>query len=122
MDQVSDPLVSIQDIARRTGVAASALRYYERLGLICPERECGAHRRYRQSTLRRLEYLTLAQRVGFSLEEIAEHLALLPPDQPQCTRGWEQLKPKWRARIDERIAELQQLKIDMERCTGERRD
>lgn len=120
MDQISDPLVSIQDIARRTGVAASALRYYERLGLIWPERECGAHRRYRQSTLRRLEYLTLAQRAGFSLEEIAEHLALLPADKPHSQKDWEQLKPKWRARIEERIADLEQLKIDLERCTCER--
>ncbi|RFB79764.1 MerR family transcriptional regulator [Methylovirgula sp. 4M-Z18] len=119
MDQSSEPLVSIQEIARRTGVAASALRYYERLDLIRSERQCGGHRRYRQSTLRRVEYLTLAQRAGFTLEEIAEHLALLPIDQSPAKKDWEQLKPKWMTRIDQRLAELQQLKIDMERCTGE---
>jgi len=114
----AEPLISIQEVARISGVPASALRYYEGLGLIASHRSGTAHRRYRLSTMQRLNYIVLAQRAGFSLEEIALHLARLPVDSPPTKKQWAQLKPKWLERIDDKIDELKQLKGDLDRCTG----
>jgi MerR family redox-sensitive transcriptional activator SoxR len=110
-------LISIRDVAQQSGVPASTLRYYERLGLIASERQgSGEHRRYREVVLQRINYIALAQRAGFSLEEIAGHLAKLPVDQIPCGKDWKPLSRLWEQRIDQRIAELQQLKIDLKHC------
>lgn len=117
MNKLSDPLVSIRDMAHRSGVAASTLRYYEKLGLISSEREgSGEHRRYRESSLLKVQYVTLAQRAGFNLEEIAAQLATLPERLPPPRKQWEPLSKMWVKRIDERIAELEQLKVDIANC------
>jgi MerR family redox-sensitive transcriptional activator SoxR len=114
-----DQLVNIRDMAQRTSVPASTLRYYERLGLIASERQCdGGHRHYSESTFHKITYITLAQRAGFSLEEIAEQLAGLPDQFPLPKAKWESLSRLWNKRIDQRIAELKQLKIDLARCVG----
>jgi MerR family transcriptional regulator, redox-sensitive transcriptional activator SoxR len=82
------------------------------------ERETrGSHRRYSGATLHRITYITLAQRAGFSLEEIAEQLAMLPNIHPVPPKVWAPLRKKWERRIDQHIAELKQLKIDLRRCT-----
>src|SRR5204862_6664915 len=94
MERTAEPLISIQEVARISGVPASALRYYESLGLIASQRSGAAHRRYRLSTMQRLSYIVLAQRAGFSLDEIVEHLARLPVDAPPTKKQWAQLKPK----------------------------
>lgn len=112
----SDPIVSIQEISRRSGVSASKLRYYEELGLLLSKRRDSPHRRYTVSTLDRINYITCAQRAGFSLEEIAEHLAQLPINRAPTQKDWAPLSRLWRPRIDERIAELEQLKIELEQC------
>jgi MerR family redox-sensitive transcriptional activator SoxR len=113
----SDPLISIRDMAQRTGVAASTLRYYERLGLISSEREGSSeHRRYRESTYHRVMYIALGQRAGFQLEEIADQLAGLPERLPPPRKQWEPLSKVWLKRIDERIAELERLKVDIANC------
>jgi MerR family transcriptional regulator, redox-sensitive transcriptional activator SoxR len=118
MSNDSEPLVSIRDMVQRSGVASSTLRYYEKLGLITSERETsGSRRRYSEATLHRIIYITLAQRAGFSLEEIAEQLAILPNIHPLPPKVWEPLRKKWEQRIDQHIAELKQLKIDLRRCT-----
>jgi MerR family redox-sensitive transcriptional activator SoxR len=117
MNKPADPLISIRDMAQRSGVAASTLRYYEKLGLICSEREgSGEHRRYRESIFHKIQYVTLAQRAGFSLEEIAEQLAALPERLPPPRKQWEPLSKVWLKRIDERIAGLERLKVDIANC------
>jgi MerR family transcriptional regulator, redox-sensitive transcriptional activator SoxR len=110
-------LINIREMSERTSVPASTLRYYEKLGLITSERETsGSHRRYSESTFHRIIYITLAQRAGFNLEEIAEQLAMLPDIHPVPPKVWVPLHKKWEQRIDQHIAELKQLKIDLRRC------
>jgi MerR family redox-sensitive transcriptional activator SoxR len=116
----SSELISIRDVTQQSGVPASTLRYYEKLGLIASERQgSGEHRRYREVVLQRINYIALAQRAGFSLEEIAGHLAKLPADQLPCGKHWKPLSRLWEQRIDQRIAELEQLKIDLRHCASE---
>jgi MerR family redox-sensitive transcriptional activator SoxR len=113
----ADELINIREMSERSSVPASTLRYYEKLGLITSERETsGSHRRYSEATLHRIIYITLAQRAGFNLEEIAEQLAILPNVHPLPPKVWEPLRKKWEQRIDQSIAELKQLKIDLRRC------
>ena len=113
----ADRLINIREMCKRSSVPASTLRYYEKLGLITSERgRSGSHRRYSESTFHRVIYITLAQRAGFSLEEIAEQLAILPNIHPIPPKVWEPLRKKWEQRIDRNIAELKQLKIDLKRC------
>jgi MerR family redox-sensitive transcriptional activator SoxR len=110
-------LINIREMSERTSVPASTLRYYEKLGLITSERETsGSHRRYSESTFHRIIYIALAQRAGFNLEEIAEQLAILPDIHPVPPKVWEPLRKKWEQRIDQHMAELKQLKIDLRRC------
>jgi MerR family transcriptional regulator, redox-sensitive transcriptional activator SoxR len=113
----ADERINIREMSERSSVSASTLRYYEKLGLITSERgRSGSHRRYSASTFHRVIYITLAQRAGFSLEEIAEQLAILPNIHPIPPKVWEPLRKKWEQRIDRNIAELKQLKIDLKRC------
>jgi len=113
----ADELINIREMSERSSVPASTLRYYEKLGLITSERgRSGSHRRYSESTFHRVIYITLAQRAGFSLEEIAEQLAILPNIHPIPPKVWEPLRKRWEQRIDQNIAELKQLKIDLKRC------
>ena len=118
MSNDSDPLVSIRDMVQRSGVASSTLRYYEKLGLIASEREGSSeHRRYRESTFLKICYITIGQRAGFSLEEIAAQLATLPDRFPLPRKDWAPMSRVWDERIDQRIAELKKLKIDIVNCT-----
>jgi MerR family transcriptional regulator, redox-sensitive transcriptional activator SoxR len=114
---VSD-LLTIGDVARRSGVAASALRFYEDRGLIASERAGSGHRRYRRPVLRRIAFIVFAQRVGLTLEEIATELGRLPADRAPNRRDWSRLSSTWTARIDERIAELQRLRAGLTECIG----
>src|SRR5213595_603668 len=100
-------LLTIGEVSRRSGVASSALRFYEERGLITSERAGSGHRRFPRSVLRRIAFIVFAQRVGLSLDEIAEELARLPPDRAPTRRDWSRLSSKWSARIDDRIAELE---------------
>jgi MerR family transcriptional regulator, redox-sensitive transcriptional activator SoxR len=111
-------LLTIGDVARRSGVAASALRFYEDRGLITSQREGSAHRRYPRPVLRRIAFIVFAQRVGLTLDEIGAELAKLPPDRAPTRRDWARLSANWRARIDERIAELERLKLGLTECIG----
>jgi MerR family redox-sensitive transcriptional activator SoxR len=105
-------------MVQRSGVASSTLRYYEKLGLIASEREGSSeHRRYRESTFLKIRYITIGQRAGFSLEEIAAQLATLPDRFPLLKKDWAPMSRVWDERIDQRIAELKQLKIDIVDCT-----
>jgi MerR family redox-sensitive transcriptional activator SoxR len=114
----SDELLTIGEVARRSGVAASALRFYEDRGLISSERAGSGHRRFARPVLRRIAFIVFAQRIGLSLDEIGAELAKLPPDRAPTKRDWSRLSSGWSARIDERIAELQRLKAGLTECIG----
>src|SRR5665809_138459 len=113
-------LLTIGEVARRSGVAASALRFYEERGLIESERAGSGHRRYPRPVLRRIAFIVFAQRIGLSLEEIGEErggeLAKLPPGRAPNRRDWSRLSNGWAARIDDRIAELERLKHGLTEC------
>jgi MerR family transcriptional regulator, redox-sensitive transcriptional activator SoxR len=111
-------LLTIGEASRRSGVAASALRFYEERGLISSERAGSGHRRYPRSVLRRIAFTVFAQRVGLTLDEIGSELAKLPPDRAPTRRDWSRLSRKWTARIEERIAELERLKLGLTECIG----
>jgi len=111
-------LLTIGEVARRSGVAASALRFYEERGLIASERAGSGHRRYPRAVLRRVAFVVFAQRIGLSLEEIGAELARLPPDRVPTRRDWSRLTTGWSGRIDARIAELERLKLGLTECIG----
>src|SRR6516165_7290229 len=105
-----DPVLTIGEISRRSGVASSALRFYEERGLISSVRAGSGHRRYPRSVLRRIAFIVFAQRVGLTLEEIAAELGKLPSDRIPARQDWARLSGAWTKRIDEHIAELQRLR------------
>ena len=111
-------LLTISEVARRSGVAASALRFYEDRGLIDSERAGSGHRRYGRPVLRRIAFIVFAQRIGLTLSEIGAELAKLPPDRAPSRRDWSRLSSGWTSRIDERIGELQRLKVGLTECIG----
>ena len=113
-----DDLLLIGEVARRSGVAASALRFYEDRGLITSERTGSGRRRFPRSVLRRIAFIVFAQRIGLSLGEIATELAKLPPHRAPTGHDWSRLSKTWTSRIDERIAELERLRAGLTQCIG----
>jgi MerR family redox-sensitive transcriptional activator SoxR len=111
-------LLTIGEASQRSGVAASALRFYEERGLITSERAGSGHRRYPRPVLRRIAFIVFAQRIGLSLDEIGAELDKLPPDRAPTRRDWSRLSSRWAARIDHRIAELERLKVGLTECIG----
>src|SRR5216683_1993250 len=111
-------LLTIGEVARRSGVAASALRFYEQRGLITSERAGSGHRRYPRPVLRRIAFIVFAQRVGLTLDEIGAELTKLPPERAPTRRDWARLSSTWTSRIDQRIAELERLKAGLTECIG----
>lgn len=111
-------LIPISEVAKRSGVAASALRFYEERGLIRSERTGSGHRRYPRAVLRRVAFIVFAQRIGLSLEEIGAELAKLPPDRTPTGEDWAKLSSGWTKRVEERIAELERLKAGLTTCIG----
>jgi len=111
-------VLTIGEVSKRSGVAASALRFYEDKGLIVPERRDSGHRRYHRSVLRRIAFIVFAQRIGLSLDEIEDELGKLPEDRTPSPDDWEQLSGEWLKRIDARAAELQRLREGLTKCIG----
>jgi MerR family redox-sensitive transcriptional activator SoxR len=111
-------VLSIGDLAERSGVAPSALRYYERLGLIRSRRTSGNQRRYEPAQLRRVAFIRIAAQVGLSLDEIRQALDSLPDSRTPTRADWERLSRTWRRRLDERIGLLQRLRDDLTGCIG----
>ena len=111
-------LLKIAEVSRRSGVAASALRFYEERNLISSERSGSGHRRYPRAVLRRIAFIVFAQRIGLTLEEIGVELAKLPADRAPGRRDWSRLSSQWSTRIDQRIAELERLKLGLTECIG----
>jgi MerR family redox-sensitive transcriptional activator SoxR len=113
-----DSVLTISQVSRRSGVASSALRFYEERGLIASQRAGSGHRRYPRSVLRRIAFIVFAQRIGLTLEEIGEELSKLPTDRIPTSRDWARLSGKWTKRIDQRIAELKRLRAGLTQCIG----
>jgi len=111
-------LLTIGEISRRSGVASSALRFYEQRGLIASERAGSGHRRYPRAALRRIAFIVFAQRIGLTLDEIGAELAKLPPYTAPTRGDWSRLSETWKSRIDERIQELERLKLGLTECIG----
>lgn len=112
------PTLSIGQVAERTGVATSALRYWEELGLIASDRTAGNQRRYERATLRRVSFIRAAQRVGLSLDEIAAALARLPRSRTPTAADWARLSRSWRKRLDDQIRSIEALRDQLDSCIG----
>jgi len=113
-----DRVLTISEVSRRSGVASSALRFYEERGLITSERAGSGHRRFPRAVLRRVAFIVFAQRIGLTLDEIAIELAKLPAGRIPSRSDWSRLSGEWMRRIDRRIAELQRLKAGLTGCIG----
>jgi MerR family transcriptional regulator, redox-sensitive transcriptional activator SoxR len=110
--------LAIGEVAGRSGIAPSALRYYEQQGLIAASRTAGGARRYPRSVLRRLAIIRAGRNVGLTLPEIRTALATLPGDRPPTADDWARLSEGWRARLDEQIAALERLRDGLTSCIG----
>jgi len=114
----SKQLLTVSEVARRSGFAASALRYYEREGLIRATRTGGGQRRFERNVLRRLAFIRAARNVGLSLEEIRVELAELPDLRTPTRADWGRISRSWRRRLDEQIEALQALRDGLQSCIG----
>jgi MerR family transcriptional regulator, redox-sensitive transcriptional activator SoxR len=110
--------VTIGELSERSGVATSAIRYYEDLGLVSSRRTPGNQRRYERAMLRRLAFIRTAQRVGLSLEEIEAALATLPRSRTPTKADWARLSRDWRPRLDRQIRQLERLRDTLDSCIG----
>jgi MerR family transcriptional regulator, redox-sensitive transcriptional activator SoxR len=109
---------TVGEVADRTGVATSALRFYEEHGLIRSERTTAGHRRYRPDVIRRVSFIRVAQKVGLSLDEIRGALDRLPKSRTPSKRDWEELASSWQPLIEERISLLSRMRTDLASCIG----
>ncbi|PFG41695.1 MerR family redox-sensitive transcriptional activator SoxR [Isoptericola jiangsuensis] len=110
--------LTIGELARRSGVAASGLRFYESLGLITSTRTAGNQRRYERTVLRRVAFVRTAARLGLTLDQIGAALATLPDGRTPTAADWRRLSASWRGLLDERIATLERLRDDLDSCIG----
>jgi len=110
--------LTIGQVSARSGVATSALRFYEEIGLIQSHRTDGNQRRYERSILRTVSVIKAAQEVGLSLKEIASALDALPEGRTPTKKDWSRLATRWRSDLDDRIAELMALRDDLGDCIG----
>lgn len=113
-----DEVLTIGEVAARTGVATSALRFYEEEGLLAPSRTPAGHRRYRRDLLRRVSFIRAAQEVGLPLAEVRAALATLPDERTPTKADWARLSAGWRDQLDERIAALERLRDRLDGCIG----
>jgi MerR family redox-sensitive transcriptional activator SoxR len=111
-------LLSIGELARRTGLSVSAIRYYEARGLLSPIRTGGNQRRFLRSDIRRLSFALVAQRLGLSIGEIEAELARLPSGRAPSREDWEEISSRIRARLDERIRFLNRTRDLLDGCIG----
>jgi len=112
------PQLTIGELSARSGVAASALRFYEDIGLLAAERTAGNQRRYPRTMLRRVAFIRAAQRVGLSLDEVSAALSQLPDSRTPTKADWELVSSSWTTRIDRQIADLERLKEKITGCIG----
>jgi MerR family redox-sensitive transcriptional activator SoxR len=110
--------LTIDELAARSGIASSAIRYYEGRGLVSSRRTTGNQRRYPRATLRRLAFVRTAQRVGLALDEIEAALATLPSNRTPTKADWARLSRAWRPRLDAQLAQLERLRDTLDSCIG----
>jgi MerR family transcriptional regulator, redox-sensitive transcriptional activator SoxR len=115
---VEPELLTIGAMSERTGVAPSALRFYEAEGLIHASRSGGGQRRYAREIVRRVSFIRVAQQLGLRLDEIREALASLPDNRTPTAKDWDRLATSWRPRIDSQIAMLERLRDRLAGCIG----
>jgi MerR family redox-sensitive transcriptional activator SoxR len=108
----------IGELARRTGIAVSAIRYYEEQGLIAPDRNAGGQRRFLRSDIRRLSFILIAQQFGFTLPQIREVLDRLPNGRTPNKADWTKIGDTFRAELDARIETLTELRKRLDKCVG----
>lgn len=111
-------LLTVSEVANRSGFAPSAIRYYDREGLITATRTSGGQRRFERNMLRRLAFIRAARNVGLSLDEIAAALATLPEGRHPTRADWTRLSKQWRTRLDDQIAGLMALRDNLDSCIG----
>ncbi len=111
-------LLTVGEVAHRSGFAASALRYYERLGLLSAARTAGGQRRYERNVLRRLAFIRAARNVGLSLDEVAAALGRLPGGRTPNKADWTRLSRGWRERLNDQISALTALRDGLDSCIG----
>jgi MerR family redox-sensitive transcriptional activator SoxR len=111
-------LFTVSEIARRSGFAASAIRFYEGLGLITATRTAGGQRRFERQMLRRLAFIRAARNVGLTLDEVSDALATLPDGRTPTRADWGRLSKTWRARLNDQIAGLVALRDNLDSCIG----
>jgi MerR family redox-sensitive transcriptional activator SoxR len=114
----ADEILSIGEVAERTGVAVSALRFYEAEGLIASTRSAGGQRRFVRDVLRRVAFIRVAQRIGLTLDEIRDALATLPDERTPTVADWTRLSRAWRSVLDERIQLLELVRDELTSCIG----
>lgn len=115
--RASDRL-SIGQLASRTGLSVSAIRFYETQGLIASERNAGGQRRFLRSDIRRLSFVLIAQQFGFTIEKIRIQLQLLPQERTPNKDDWERISRNFRQTLDEKIETLTRLRDDLDSCIG----
>jgi MerR family redox-sensitive transcriptional activator SoxR len=111
-------LLPVGTVAKRSGFAASALRYYEAQGLIHADRNSGGQRRFERSVLRRLAFIRAASNVGLTLEEIRAELDRLPDGRTPTKADWQRITTHWRGRLNDQIAALERLRDGLDSCIG----
>jgi MerR family redox-sensitive transcriptional activator SoxR len=111
-------LLTIGDLARRTGLAVSAIRFYEEKGLVQPFRTSGGQRRFLRSDIRRLSFALIAQRMGLTLPQIAAELGKLPEGRTPGAADWRRISAGFRTAIDARIAALERMRDTLDGCIG----
>lgn len=110
--------LSIGDLARRTGLSVSAIRFYEKKGLITPDRNAGNQRRYEGSDIRRLSFVLIAQQIGLSIEQIKDVMASLPAGRTPTKTDWTKISRHFRETLDQRIAMMQRMRDNLDGCIG----
>ncbi len=110
--------ISIGEVALRTGLAVSAIRYYEEMGLVRPDRTAGGRRAFARSDIRRLSFVMIAQRLGFTIVEIREALSVLPEERTPTKADWTRLSRGFREHLDDRIKGLTDLRDRLDGCIG----
>jgi len=113
-----DGMLTVSQVSARSGFAASALRFYEREGLIRAGRSAGGQRRYRRDVLRRLAFIRAARNVGLSLDEVRAELGQLPDERTPTTGDWHRISKAWRARLNEKITAIEALRDRLDSCIG----
>ncbi len=114
----SSDLLSIGQLARRTGLSVSAIRFYEEKGLVAPRRDAGGRRQFRRSDIRRLSFVLIAQQLGFSIRQIRDQLQTLPNGRTPGKADWARISRQFRANLDQRIETLHRLRDNLDGCIG----